>query len=131
MISPLSKLDVNSEEFALCVNALNEKYDKSFEEPMRFTFSELRNVAEFLYSADMSHWSNEYHNEMLSRFNYQEYSFIRRISKKLDEPEKLKELAYTAKIKANATRRVCNEVLAEFNRNKSIGSKLKEVFNRA
>lgn len=132
MITPLRKLDINSEEFALCVNALNEKYDKSFTEPLRFTFSELRSVAEFLYSdTNTSQWGVDYHDNLMKRFNYLEYQFICNISKNLDSPEKLKELQYSAKIKANATRRVCNEVIAEFDKNKSLGTKLKGVFKRA
>ena len=126
MIGPLNKLE--GESLNACIKAINKKGEKHGIDYLRFNYSELRNVAEFLYSADMSHWSNDYHTEMLSKFSFLEILWIRRISKNLDNPEQLKIIQAEMKVQANATRRICHSVLDELKKNKSIKSVFKGVF---
>ncbi len=84
MISPLSKLQGDSLDTA--IKALNNKFHAHGFMPVRFTFSEFRNIAEYLnYNSD--DWSFSYADSLMSRFNYAEVTFIKRLSKAIDNPE--------------------------------------------
>lgn len=125
MISPLSKLEGDSLDIA--IKALNNKFHAHGFMPVRFTFSEFRNIAEYLnYNSD--DWSFSYADSLMSRFNYAEVTFIKRLSKAIDNPDELKKIQYDIKIANNATRRIVYDVLKEKEEKKSVKDKLIGVF---
>lgn len=128
MISPLSKS--SPDDLTAFIKALNEEYHLHGFMPVRFSFSEFKEVAEYLvYNTDT--WSPSYNDEVLSRFNYLELTFIKRISKCIDSPGELDSIKYELKISNNQTRRVCYEVLENKKKNNSIRNKIKGVFTNA
>jgi len=130
MISPLC--DLEKDELTECINTLNEKFHVQGFCPMRFNYSELRNVALFLID-NSDGWSFQYNDEILSRFNYAEVAMIKRISKYIDDDDMLKQIKHDMKVHTQATRRICTSVIEEMkNKNKkSVKDKLIGVFTNA
>ena len=125
MIAPLNKLEGDNLDTA--IKALNNKFHAHGFLPVRFTFSEFRNIADYLkYNSD--DWSFLYADSIMSRFNYAEVTFIKRLSKAIDNPEELKQIQYDIKIANNATRRIVYDVLKDKNEKQSVKDKLMGVF---
>lgn len=128
MIGPLNKLE--GENLDTAIKALNNRFHAQGFMPVRFTFTEFRSIAEYLnYNSD--DWSFSYADSLMSRFNYAEVTFIKRLSKAIDNPEELKQIQYDIKIANNATRRIVYDVLKEKEEKKSIKSVIKGVFTNA
>ncbi|MES9962208.1 MAG: hypothetical protein ABW116_01590 [Candidatus Sedimenticola sp. 20ELBAFRAG] len=128
MIGPLSQL--SGENLDTAIKALNNRFHVRGFMPVRYSYSELKEIATFL-NFNSDEWSFRYNDAILSQYNYAEVTFIKRLSKAIDNPEELKRIQYDVKIANNSTRRIVYGVLEQNKKNKSMKDKLKGMFQNA
>lgn len=125
MISPLSKLSADNLDTA--IKALNNRFHAHGFMPVRFSYSELKEIATFL-NYNSEEWSFRYTDSVLSRYNYAEVTFIKRLSKAIGNPDELQQIQYDIKIQNNATRRIIYALMKEKEAKKSFKSVFKWSF---
>ena len=127
MIKCLADL-VGTEYLEPVIKELNRKFHGEAWIPVRYSFSELRRIAEYM-ERNGTDWSLEYQKTVLSGFNSSEIEFIKLISKAVDDKDTLLQLQKQVKCYNQQVTRNVQRVLGEMQLKEPVSKKIRRIFH--